>query len=108
MDTPTPQTANDMTLPRELRAVLQIINADGELKAKALPHINIERQSIHWPGIWQNDFGGGHSAALVFAQALWFDRVETKADPFDRAFAMDRKLQIACIEGLAIRWGLKR
>lgn len=102
------QQTNAITLPRELRAVLHIFNYDEELRRKALPHVNIEGQSIDWSAIWRNDFGGGHSAAVVFAQALWCDRVETKADPFDRAFAMDRELQFACLEALAIRWGLMR
>lgn len=100
------QSTQATKLPRELRAVLKIFNYDDELRRKALPHVNIDRQSINWPAIWGNDFSGGHSAAVVFAQALWCDRVETKADPFDRAFAMDRELQFACLEALAIRWGL--
>lgn len=95
-------------LPRELHAVLHVFNFDEELRAKALPHINIASQSINWPAIWSNDFGGGHAAAVVWAQALWCDRVETKSDPFDRAFAMDSTMQFACLEALAIRWGLKK
>lgn len=90
---------------REIRAILRIFNADEELKRKALPHVNVERESINWPAIWNNDFGGGHSAALVWAQAIWCSMVETKADPFDRAFAMDPKLQFAVVKALAIRWG---
>lgn len=94
-------------LPRELRAVLRIFNYDDELRTKALPHVNIERRSINWPKIWANDFGGGHSTAVVWAQAIWCDRVETKSDPFDRAFSMDLELQRVVIEALAIRWGFK-
>lgn len=92
-------------LSRELRAVLSIFNYDAELRMKALTHVNIERQSIDWQKIWENDFGGGHSAALVWAQAIWCDRVRTKADPFDRAFAMDSGLQCLVLKALAIRWG---
>ncbi len=106
MNTQSQLSNQEIKLPRELRAVLRIFNYDSELQRKALPHVNIERQSINWPKIWANDFGGGHSAAILFAQAIWCDRVETKSDPFDRAFAMDRELQITCIEALAIRWGL--
>jgi hypothetical protein len=106
MTTQNQLTDSESKLPRELRAVLRIFTADEELKRKTLPHVNIERQSINWPKIWSNDFGGGHSAAIVWAQAIWCDRIETKADPFDRAFAMDFSLQRACIEALAIRWGL--
>lgn len=102
------QVNQSTNLPRELRAVLRIFTAAEELKAKVLPYVDTRQQSIDWPGIWSNDFGGGHSAAIVFAQAIWCDRVETKSDPFDRAFFMDRDLQTACIEALAIRWGLMK
>jgi hypothetical protein len=93
-------------IPRELRAVLRIFTADDELKRKTFPHVNLNRTSIDWPAIWSSDFGGGHAAVLTFAQAIWCDQVVTKADPFDRAFAMDNKLKQACLEALAIRWGL--
>jgi hypothetical protein len=99
---------NTPNMPRELRAVLYVFNYDEELQAKALPHVNVARQSINWPAIWRNDFGGGHAAAVTWAQSLWCDRVETKSDPFDRAFAMDAPMQFACLEALAIRWGLKK
>jgi hypothetical protein len=55
--------------------VLHIFNYDEELRAKAFPHVSLPRQSINWTEIWRNDFGGGHSAIVVFAQALWCDRV---------------------------------
>jgi hypothetical protein len=106
MNTQTQNQTTDTKLPRELRAVLRIFNADDELKRKALPHVNIDSQSVDWLAIWANDFGGGHTGAIVWAQALWADQVETKADPFDRAFALDGNLQRACIEALAVRWGL--
>lgn len=96
-------------MSRALRAVLHIFAADAELRAKALPWVNIERERIEWEKIWANGyFGGGHSAAVVWAQAIWCDCVETKSDPFDRAFAMGTPLQVACLEALAIRWGLKK
>lgn len=87
--------------------MLKIFNYNMELRAKALPHVNVERQRIDWPSIWANDFSGGHAAAILWAQAIWCDRVETKGDPFDRAFAMDSGLQQAVIEALAIRWGFR-
>lgn len=95
-------------MSRELRAVLHIFTVNVELRAKALPWVDIERERIEWEKIWSNDFGGGHAAAVVWAQAIWCDRVETKSDPFNHAFAMDTPLKIACIEALAIRWGLKK
>lgn len=105
MNTQT-QPQPESNLPRELRAVLRIFNYDSELQRKALPHVNVEGRSINWPAIWRNDFGGGHTAAVVWAQAIWCDRVETKSDPFDRAFAMDIGLARTCLEALAIRWCL--
>ncbi len=93
-------------LPRELRAVLTIFNADGELRRKALPYVSIERQSVDWDGILENDFGGGHSAAVLLARCIWTDSVPKGSDPFDRAFAMDGWLRQIVLKALAIRWGL--
>lgn len=93
-------------LPRELQAVLFIFNADSELRRKALPHVNIERQNVDWERIRANDFGGGHGAAIMWARALWLDSVPEGTDPFDRAFAMDGWLQGAVLKAIAIRWGL--
>jgi hypothetical protein len=100
-------SAKTRTQSPELSAVLHIFNHDAELRTKTLPYVNVEREAINWPGVWGNDFSGGHAAAVVFAQALWADRVETRSDPFDCAFAMDHALQLTCIQALAIRWGLK-
>jgi hypothetical protein len=100
------EAPSETTLPRELKAVITVMAADPELVSKALPHVDIDRQEINWEKIFENDFGGGHSAALLFAKAMWCDKVETQSDPFDRAFAMDPKLQSAVLRGLAIRWGL--
>ena len=52
------ETPDHRKLPRELQAVLHIFNYEDELRTKALPHVNIARQSINWPAIWDNDFGG--------------------------------------------------
>ena len=101
------QATQEKTMSRELCAVCHIVLKDAELKLKAFPHIDLERESINWDGIFSNDFGGGHLAALQFAKALWCDRVATKGDPFDRAFAMDMVLRRTVLEALAIRWALK-
>lgn len=97
---------NIRQLSPEMRAVLKVVNADEELKQKMLPFINPQGETIDWPKIWSQDFSGGHSAAVCWIQALWCDKVLTKLDPFDRAFAMDEPLQRTVIEALAIRWGL--
>ena len=91
---------------REMRAVLHIINADPETQRLGLRHIDQERERINWEGIWNQDYCGGFGAVMLWVQAIWCDRKETKGDPFDRAFAMDPHLQKAVLEALAIRWGL--
>lgn len=94
-------------LPAELRAILQIFRHDGELQTKALLHVDIKRQSVNWDRIWKNDFGGAHAAAIIWAQAIWCDQIQTHSDPFDRAFAMSPGLQQAVLRALAIRWGFR-
>lgn len=83
-----------------------IFNADDELKRKALPHVSIESQEIDWNEILENDFGGGHSSAILWARCVWGDSIPEGRDPIDRAFAMDGKLRSAVLKALAIRWGL--
>jgi hypothetical protein len=99
-------TPESKPMSRELRAVLHIVTSDAELKRKVVPHINIQNESIDWDAIFENDFGGGHMAAVVFSKAIWCDAITTKSDPFDRAFAMDLPLRKTVIEALAIRWSL--
>jgi hypothetical protein len=101
------QATQEKTMSRELRAICHIVLKHAELKRKAFPHINLENESINWEGIFNEDYGGGYLAALQFAKALWCDRVATKGDPFDRAFAMDLPLRRTVLEALAIRWGLQ-
>lgn len=83
-----------------------IFNADGELRRKALPHVDTAHQRIDWESIIRNDFGGGHGAAVKWARAIWEDRVPEGSDPFDCAFAMDGWLRGTVLKALAVRWGL--
>lgn len=55
-------------LPTQLLAVLTIVSADQELRQKALPFVNIERQEVNWTEIFKNDLGSGHRAALVWVE----------------------------------------
>lgn len=57
-------------MSRELRAVCHIVLKNAELERKAFPYINLERESVDWDGIFNEDFGGGHLAALRFAKAI--------------------------------------
>lgn len=93
-------------LPAQLRAVLRIVTADDELKQKALPFVNVRAREIDWQSIFRHDLSSGHRAALIFAKICWLDVMPVKADPFDRAFAMDQRLRMAVLDALSIRWNL--
>lgn len=93
-------------LPCELRAVLDIFSHDKELQRKALPHVDIERQSIDWDAIFGNDYGSGHRAAVLWAYAIWADHAPAKGDPISAAFSMGSQLRLTVLHALATRWGL--
>lgn len=92
-------------VPCEMDAVLHILNHDEELKTKALPFVDTEKQSIDWYGIFRQHYGSGHQAAVLWAYCLWADKPPS-VNPFEAAFAMDAGLRRAVIEALAIRWCL--
>lgn len=94
------------SLPSELRAVLTIFSADKELRTKALPHVNIERQEIDWHRITINDFSSGHSAAITWAKSIWTASQPTELDIFERSTSMDQQMRLAVLRALAIAWGL--
>ena len=94
------------SLPPELSAVLTILNADNELKTKALPFVNVDKKEIDWNSIFKNAFGSGHRAAIVWAKCLWTDSAPAKVDAFERAFSMSPSLRAAVARALTIRWGL--
>lgn len=101
--------ANEKTFPVELRAVLRILTTDDDLRAKALPHVNIEKRTVSWPDIWANDFDEGHKAALLFACAIWNDSLgDVHANPFEYASSMGQDLRLSVVKALAMRWGVKR
>lgn len=89
----------------EMKAVLEILNADSFLMKAAKPHIDFENESIYWDKIFQNSFGSGYRGALLFAYSMWTD--EVRANPFEMAFSMSPKLQIAVLKAMALRWGLQ-
>ena len=86
--------------------MLVIVTADQELRSKALPFVDIERQEVNWSEIFKNDLGSGHRAAILWAKSLYRDEAPAKVDPFDRALAMDVNLRGAVLQAIAIRWGL--
>ena len=94
------------SMPPELSAVLVILNADNELRTKALPFVDIKKSEIDWNGVFGNAFGSGHRAACVWAKSLWTDQAPAKVDIFDRSFSISPTLQAVVLKALAIRWGL--
>lgn len=93
-------------LPSELRAVLHIFSYDQELREKALPHVNTEKEVINWFGIGRNHFSSGHSTAIMWARSIWLARSPTHDDLFERTFSMDLAMRKTLLEALEIAWGL--
>ena len=93
-------------LPKELRAVLNILAAEPELIRKTLTAINFEVQEINWDEVNSNEFTPGQAAALSFARAISTDGVNHTANPFLSADALDARLKSAVVKSIAISWGL--
>lgn len=91
------------TAPCELKAVLHLFSHDEELRSKALPHVDVETQSIDWNAIFKHHYGSGHYGAILWAYAIWRD-TQGPYEPFQTAFAMDAGLRRAALRALAIRW----
>lgn len=103
----TKQSINtERQMPSQLRAVLTIAMADQELRLKALPFVDIERQEVNWSEIFKNDLGSGHRAALLWAKSLYRDEAPARVDAFDRALAMDGTLRRAVVQAIKIRWSV--
>jgi hypothetical protein len=92
----------------QLAAVLTIFGADAHLMRSVESFIDVERESIDWPGIFKIPFGSGHRAAVTWSYGLWVDEQRPRANCFDAALSMSPQLQLAVLEALALRWGLKR
>ncbi len=92
---------------RAFRAVLVIFESDDNLKLKALPFINFEKQTIDWDSMEKNNtFSANQWAAVFWAKAIWHNYALTVRDPFDAAHEMRQSTQNAVLRALAIRWGL--
>lgn len=89
-----------------IHAVITIFEADMELRAKALPHVNINAQTINWHQILKNHFGSGHLAAILWAKSIWTSQQPKDLDIFERSSSMDIHLRKVVLHALAIRWGL--
>lgn len=97
----------DRKLSTQMRAVLLIFAADARLKEAVSPFINLDTETIHWDQIQKIPFGSGHRAAAAWAYGVWTDEPRPRTNCFDAALCMDSRLQVAVLEALAMRWGLK-
>jgi hypothetical protein len=88
--------------PSELAAVLHIFSHDNELRTRALPHVDIENRSIDWEQIFDQYYGAGHHAALLWALSLWRDT--TPEELLSESFFMDAGLRRTVLRAIAIRW----
>jgi len=110
MQTQTENQAATFSSPRKLsqqmRAVLLIFNADPYLMEAVTPYINFETDSIYWDKILKMPFGSGHKGAIRWAYGVWTDEMP-KGNCFDGALNMSPFLQVAVLEALCLRWGLR-
>jgi len=93
-------------MSKQLRSVLKIIAADQFLSDAVLPHIDIARESINWDAILKIDLGTGNRGAILFSHAIWTDETLENSSLFECAHSMSPAQQKACLEALAVRWGL--
>lgn len=98
--------SNGKPMPSEMRAVIHIFSYDHELREKALPYVDIEKEVINWFGIGRNHFSSGHSTAIMWARSIWMAKSPLNDDPFERTFSMDLPMRKTLLEALAIAWGL--
>jgi hypothetical protein len=101
-----PKTPPQRKFSTQMRAVLLIFNADPYLMEAVTPFINFETESIFFDKILRLPFGSGHKAAARWAFAVWTDE-QPKGNCFDSALSMSAHLQIAVLEALCLRWGLR-
>lgn len=90
----------------ELKAVIYIFSYDRELREKALPYVDVDKEVINWFGIGRNHFSSGHSAAVMWARSIWLGKAPINDDPFERTFSMDLPMRKTLLEALAIAWGV--
>jgi hypothetical protein len=90
----------------QMRAVLHIISADSSLEAVAMPYIDLNEETIDWKPIFKLPLSTGHHTAALVAYSMWTDRVRGKTNLFASAPSMDQTLKQACLEAIAMKWGL--
>ena len=98
--------APERSLSTQMRAVLLIFGADRFLLEAVKPFIDYREENIFWDHIWKIPLCRRHKAAVLFAYAVWRDETRPKSNLFDAALSMNLSLKRACLDALALRWGL--
>lgn len=101
------QTVPARKLSTQMCALLMIFSGDASLMDAVEPFVDLKLESIDWVGIHSLPMGSGHKAAVAFAYGVWTDEVLDGYNPFGLGLSMERPLQRACLQALALRWGHK-
>jgi len=90
----------------QMKAVLMILRADLDLLCLVDPFLDLYTETIFWDKIWKLPLLSHQKAALVFAYSLWTDEIKPRCNPFEMAFLMNFQMRKACLNAMALRWGL--
>ena len=93
---------------QQMRAVLTIFSADPNLMALVEPFIDLRNETITWDSIYKLSLCSGYRGAVGFAYSLWTDEIRARSAMFDNALGMNPTLQMAILEAMCVRWGLKK
>ncbi len=100
-------TAFERKYSRQMQAVLHVLRTDSYLYERVSPFINLDTETIYWNEIFRLGFGSGHRGAITWCYGIWRDEPKPRANCFDAALNMDPRFQVAVLEALAMRWGLR-
>jgi len=104
--TSAPAIQTERKFSQQMRAVLLVLNADPFLMEAVTPFINFETESIYWDKIQKLPLCSGHKSAVRWAYGIWTDEMP-KGNCFGGALNMSAFLQVAILEALCLRWGLR-
>ncbi len=98
---------NQRKYSQQMRAVLHVLKADPNLYERVSPFINFDTETIYWNEIFRQGFSSGHRGAVTWCYGIWVDEPRPRSNCFDAALSMDPRFQVAVLEALAMRWGLR-
>jgi hypothetical protein len=101
-----PMIPTERKFSQQMRAVLLVFNSDPFLMEAVAPFVNFETETIHWEKIQKLPLSSGHKSAVRWAYGIWTDEMP-KGNCFGGALNMSPFLQVAVLEALCLRWGLR-